>query len=372
MVTRTVTSRPNGSAMKAGLDRPLVCTDLLRDLDDSAVGEIVQDQRLPLLARQPLQGGKEVGPVLAQPRRGGHRHRACELAPAAQSPPGTDRESRYAVVRIHASRSPRVGRSTRRSHARTKAVVHGLGPDDRERVPAPALAYFRRMQVAPTVAVAAAARRARVGTMVILGSYFSHFDRVRPGLDLAAAHPYIQARREQTAQARAAGPEVVTNLEIPFVFGAVPGVVPMWKSYLVDPLRRMPVGFVPRGTSAAVTDGDVAQAVSLALDGRIIGSMPIATDNYSFDRLARVMLGALGHPRRPVVGVPNGVLALGMRTEAARLRLKKMDSGLDLARLPHDLIGADLSLDTTDFGEAIGLSPRTIDDAVIATVRASQ
>ncbi len=252
------------------------------------------------------------------------------------------------------------------------AVVHGLGPDDRERVPAPALAYFRRMQVAPTVAVAAAARRARVGTMVILGSYFSHFDRVRPGLDLAAAHPYIQARREQTAQARAAGPEVVTNLEIPFVFGAVPGVVPMWKSYLVDPLRRMPVGFVPRGTSAAVTDGDVAQAVSLALDGRIIGSMPIATDNYSFDRLARVMLGALGHPRRPVVGVPNGVLALGMRTEAARLRLKKMDSGLDLARLPHDLIGADLSLDTTDFGEAIGLSPRTIDDAVIATVRASQ
>ena len=30
------------------------------------------------------------------------------------------------------------------------------------------------------------------------------------------------------------------------------------------------------------------------------------------------------------------------------------------------------TLDTTDFGEAIGLSPRTIDDAVIATVRASQ
>lgn len=166
------------------------------------------------------------------------------------------------------------------------------------------------------------------------------------------------------------GPDEVTTLEIPFVFGSVPGVVPMWKSYLVDPLRRFPVGFVPRGTSAAVSNDDVAQAVSLALNGRIGGNTPIVTDNYSFQRLARVIVTELGHPRRPVVGVPDAAITAGLQAEAIRLRARKLASGLAPARLAADLIGRDLSIDTASFGAAIGLSPRNIDDAVRATVRA--
>jgi len=87
-------------------------------------------------------------------------------------------------------------------------------------------------------------------------------------------------------------------------------------------------------------------------------------------RLGRVILDALGHPRRPVVSMPNAALAAGLRADAARLRVQKKDSGLTLSRLAGDLIGRDLSLDTRACGSAIGLTPRSLDAETVATVAA--
>lgn len=252
-------------------------------------------------------------------------------------------------------------------------VVYCLGPDDRERVPAPADAYFQRLLVDPTVRVAAAAARTGVARLVVLGSYFTAFDRAHPQWELAARHPYIQARRDQQEQARAAAVGVETSvLEIPFVFGALPGIVPMWKSYLVEPTRRSPlVAYAPTGTNAAVTNTDVAQAVSALMSGDVpAGDYPLATDNYSFARLTRIIADALGQPRKRVVTVPPPILAAGIRAEGWRVRLTGKDSGLTLRHLVHDILARDLSLDPTAYGSTLGLTPRSLDDVVAATVAA--
>lgn len=252
------------------------------------------------------------------------------------------------------------------------AVVHALGPDDRERPPAPATTFFRTRLAAPTARVAAAAARQGVPRMVVLGSYYSTFHRRHPEWRLTERHAYISAREEQARSAIAAGGDSteVSVLEIPFVFGALPGIVPMWKSVFFDALRRGPVAPSLPGGSAAVTHTDIAAAtVALASGAVPAGRHPIATDNITFGRLTRTVLDELGR-RAAVVTIPRAGLAAGLRTEKLRLRMRRKESGLDPNHLP-DLLCRNLFLDTGATQDLFGLPPTDVGPTVRDTVRAA-
>lgn len=251
------------------------------------------------------------------------------------------------------------------------AVVHCLGPDDRDRVRGSATDYFQRLLVTPTARVAAAARRAGVGSLVVLGSYFTAFDRLHPEWDLPRRHPYIQARVDQARRSREAGPDATSVLEIPFVFGALTGIVPMWKSYLIDPTRRSPGAGAPAGSSAAVSNTDVALAVAALIEGRCApGAYPVSTDVYPYARLVRVICDALGQTRKKVVTVPTPLLGAGLRAEGWRLAVVGKSSGLTPRLLAPDMLARDLGLDPAAYAPALGLTPRNLDDVVRATVAA--
>ena len=251
------------------------------------------------------------------------------------------------------------------------AAVWCLGPDDRAPLPAPVAATLARQPVAPTVRAAAAAHRAGLARFVILGSYFATFDRLHPQWGLAGRHPYIGARVAQAAQAEAAAPGMVAVLEIPFVFGAVDGIVPLWKPLLFEPLRRSPVGFAPGGGSAAVTHVDVARAVAAVVDGAApTGRHPLSVDNISYRRLAQLVLDELGR-RRPVVPLPAPVVTAGAVATGAVHRLRGRGTGLDVRQVANDIVARDLHLDPEVHGPPVGLEPAPIDDAVRATVRAA-
>lgn len=252
------------------------------------------------------------------------------------------------------------------------AAVWCLGPDDRAPLPAPVPATLERLLVAPTARAAAAARRVGASRFVILGSYFATFDRLQPGWRLAARHPYIGARLEQAARAEAAAPGLVAVLEIPFVFGAVEGTVPLWKPLLFEPLRRSPVGFAPGGGSAAVTHTDVARAAAAAVEAAVpAGRLPLSVDNISYRRLSRLVLDELGRPRRPVLGLPAPVVTAGAVTTGAVHRVRGRGTGLDVRLVARDIVARHLHLDPEVHGRPLGLEPAPIDDAVRATVRAA-
>jgi len=251
-------------------------------------------------------------------------------------------------------------------------VVHGLGPDDRSPLPVPVAATLERLLVGPTVRVAAAARRQGVPHVVVLGSYFSTFDRRHPEWGLGRRHPYVRARGDQAAGAEAAAAAgTVSVLEIPFVFGAVPGVEPLWKAVLFDRLRRGPVAATLRGSTAAVTNTDVAHAVRAILDGTVPpGRHPLAVDNLTHRHLTQVVLAELGRDPR-VVAVPGAVVTAGMVAAAARERLRGRGPGLAPRHLFADLLARDLQLDPQEHGAALGLVPRSVDDAIRESVRAA-
>ncbi|MBL8931749.1 MAG: NAD(P)-dependent oxidoreductase [Kineosporiaceae bacterium] len=251
------------------------------------------------------------------------------------------------------------------------AVVHCLGPDDREPLPAPAAATLERLLVGTTVRVAQAARRRGVRHLVVLGSYFSAFDRLHPQWRLSARHPYIRARVEQARRAEQAAPGLVTVLEIPFVFGASPGVEPALK-VLFDRIRFGPVGLaIGGGGTAAVRHTDVASAVLAVVTGSVPpGRHPLAVDNITYRHLARIVLDESGRPS-PILAVPRPIATAGVVGLAAAHRLRGRAMGLAPLHVARDILGRQLYLDPHTYGAPLGLVPGNVDEAIRESVRAA-
>lgn len=254
------------------------------------------------------------------------------------------------------------------------AVVHALAVDGHGEQPLPASAHYQRLLVGPTVRITRAAIRQRVRHVVIIGSAYATFDRMHPEWRLTYHHPYIHARVEQARRAIDAAMDTDTRVsvvETPSVFGALPGAVSAWRAAFLGTIRRGPVAVALPGGAAAVTHDDVGYAVAGLVEGDLTpGRHPVAVDNITHHRLAEIVASELGrHPR--VVTLHGASVGIGMRGQARRVWRRSVPYGLDPVRVGHDLLTRSLFLDTETNGAALGLTPRSLDDEVRATVRAA-
>lgn len=117
-------------------------------------------------------------------------------------------------------------------------LVFAAGVDDRVTPRAPAYPFFYHANVQSAVRVFTLARQAGVRRGVLMSSYFVHFARLWPELQLGARHPYIRSRLEQQEQVlRASLPDLgVVMLELPYIFGVTSGCKPLWAP-LIDYIR---------------------------------------------------------------------------------------------------------------------------------------
>jgi len=252
------------------------------------------------------------------------------------------------------------------------AMVYAVGPDDRVIPKAPAYDFFHERLVQACGRVVAAAREAGVRRCTVLGSYFTHFDRQFPDRRLAAHHPYIRCRAEQAERVfrEGGGTMTVNVLELPYIFGAMPGREPLWKRVLLDRLLRMPVIVYPRGGSAMIAASHVAEAIAGAVErGRDGTCYPVGDENLSWDEMIAAMLGALGLERR-VVHLPAFAGAwLGRIVRLAQAR-RGRESGLEPERLFTDVMTDRLYLDPGPSARALGHGRGGVREAIAETVRA--
>lgn len=146
-------------------------------------------------------------------------------------------------------------------------LVFAAGVDDRVTPRKPAYPYFKKHNVDSVKRVFTLARQAGVKRGVVLGSYFAYFERIWPELKLAEKHPYIRSRVEQTRAAFEAGQEEmsISVLELPYIFGSIPGRIPLWKP-LLDYAFSPNLLFYPAGGTTCVTVHQVARAICGAVE----------------------------------------------------------------------------------------------------------
>lgn len=251
-----------------------------------------------------------------------------------------------------------------------QAVVFAAGADDRVTPPAPAIDFFRRANVAPTRRFFRLARQVGAVRGVLLSSYFAAFDRDRPEMHLSDHHPYIRSRKEQAEAAfEACGSDLsLAVLELPYIFGRMPGRRPLWCPlirYLRSPL---PWIFYPRGGTAMVSVDGVAAAITGAVEKDVpAGFYPIGDENLTWEAFLR-RLGAAAGVQKPVVTLPDSLVRLGLRVVHWVHHLRGREGGL--SPVPFlALQTAETFIDPAPARRILGFTGGDLEEAFQETVR---
>lgn len=253
------------------------------------------------------------------------------------------------------------------------SLVFASGVDERVHVKPPALAFYQKYNNAPLHRILGLAKLAGLSRAVVLGSYFCHFNRTMPEMELEKWHPYIKSRVEQEGIAlRAAEPGFdVAVLELPYIFGAQSGRKPVWV-FLVDMLRKMrPASFYPRGGTAMVTARQVGQAVAGALERNRGGvCYPIGWENRSWRQLLAAFHKGMGCPEKRIVTIPTWLFRLGTYYLRWKDRRKGLEGGLNLPRFAS-MMASEAYIDRKLGCLPLGVTEDDLDAAIASSVRLS-
>ena len=252
------------------------------------------------------------------------------------------------------------------------AVIYAAGADDRVTPRAPAYPFFYKYNVEATRRLMTLARQAGVKKAVVLGSYFVHFDRIWPHLKLKEHHPYIRSRVEQEEAAITAGGTemAVIILELPYIFGSMPGRIPIWKP-LIRYICSTPIIFYTRGGSNCIAVEHVGEAIAGAVEQGVGGqSYVIGDENLTWVELLE-KLARLTGKEKSIISLPNWVAILaGVFIKVVHF-FQGLEGGLDPVALIK-LQTAKTFFDPTLARNALGFGSGGIDEALRKTVVACE
>ncbi|MGS2619614.1 NAD-dependent epimerase/dehydratase family protein [Micromonospora sp. LZ34] len=224
-------------------------------------------------------------------------------------------------------------------------VVYAARTDEQRPLRKPIYPVFRRDIVEPVVRLFTAARHEGLTRGVIMGSYYTYFDRLHPQWRLAARHTYVRCRVEQAQEGRAAaGPDLpVAVLELPFVFGRAGDRLPNWAGPLDRWARSRSPLVVPAGGTAAASARSVAGVAVDVLEQARGEDIPVADENLTWNDMIARIAEAVGRRRR-VGRLPAGVARASLRFGGVLQALRRRASGINLIHLA-DLLLAELFIE---------------------------
>lgn len=172
--------------------------------------------------------------------------------------------------------------------------IYAAGADERITPDAPAAKFFYEANVLPTQRLAHLAKKAGVKKFVVFGSYFAEFAERLPEMHLRMqAYPNTRLLQEQIAFAEGEGSMDVTSLRLPYIFGTMPGRMPLWKMF-VDQIKGQEVFPSLGGGTAMVTVEQVAEAAVGAMEnGKHRGTYAISGINMSHYDFYKIIVTAL-------------------------------------------------------------------------------
>jgi dihydroflavonol-4-reductase len=249
-------------------------------------------------------------------------------------------------------------------------AVFAAGADDRITPRAPAGDFFYDANVKSAARFFLLARGEGVRHGVLLGSYFSYFDRTWPQMRLSYHHPYIHSRKMQALLSfEAAAPDLALSvLELPYVFGATPGRIPLWEP-LIRYVRAPAPLFSPAGGINAIAVTHVGEAVAGAIERAGGGqTYTIGEENLLWKDLLERLSRKAGKVRTVHI-LPSAALKVLTMSAYWRLRIRGRESGLNLMKLPM-LLAARTFFDASPSRMALGYGAGGLDQALDETVTA--
>ncbi len=247
-----------------------------------------------------------------------------------------------------------------------EGFVFAAGVDERVEGPAPIYDLFKKYNIDPLKRLLRIAKEAGVKHVAICGSYFAHFAKTRPELELTKWHPYIRSRidQEKVAMSFADSNFDVAVLELPYIFGTQPGRKPVWV-FLVEQIRSMKkFTLYPKGGTTMVTVHQVGEALAGAIERNKGGNCyPIGYYNLTWKELLAIVHKHMGCPTKKILTIPDWLYAIGGKKLMKEQEKKGIQGGLHMVKFT-DLQCSNLFIDKGLGCAKLGVAGDDIDAAI--------
>ena len=252
-------------------------------------------------------------------------------------------------------------------------MLIALGADERYTPKAPAIDFYRQHNVTYVSNLLRIARLAKVKKVIILGSYYTYFNRVWPELNLKETHPYIKSRVEQMELAFTFNSSVmqVMILEIPYVFGTLPKQTPLW-NILNDQLNSNKHIYYPLGGTAMITDKEVAESIYGAfLYGTGGTAYPICSINLKWKDFLSYLLKLKGQGKKILTPYSSIASKQEMKRKMKQLNREGKEAGLNLVEY-LDFQKRDAFINPEKCMSMLKFNPDNLNEAIQKTLRACE
>ncbi len=250
--------------------------------------------------------------------------------------------------------------------------VFAAGVDERIEAPSPIYSFFEKYNIKPLERLLKIAKECGVKHSVVLGSYFSYFNRELPEYELTNHHPYIRSRVDQADMALSFADEnmSVAVLEVPYVFGSQPGRKPVWV-FLVEQIRNMKEAVLyPVGGTTMVTVKQIGECISGALLKGKTGNYPVGYYNMEWKEMLSIFHKYMGTPDKNIITIPAADYTEAMKTKAEQQKSAGIELGLDTAEFAK-IFTKNLFIDKKTIVDHFGVQPDDIDKAIGESVQLS-
>ena len=250
-----------------------------------------------------------------------------------------------------------------------EGFIYAAGADERTTPQKPAMKFFYEANVLPTQRLARLAKEVGVKKFVVFGSYFAEVAERLPEYNLRnQAYPGTRLLQEQVAFAEGEGSMIVTSLRLPYIFGLMPGRMPLWSRF-TDQIKGKPVFPALKGGTAMVTVEQVAEAAVGAMEkGKHRQTYAISALNMKFQDFYQMMVDALGQTESTQVPV--------VEYEQVRPMYEEMDRKADENGVEHGMHMAvmsklqteDLFIDPAETMSALGIKEHDVIQSIKETL----
>lgn len=243
--------------------------------------------------------------------------------------------------------------------------VFAGGVDERMEFAPPIYDALKKYNIDPVKRLLSLCKEVGIKKCVILGSYFSHFAKTLPKLDLYNNHPYIRSRidQEKVAFSFSDNNMEVMVLELPYIFGVQEGRKPVWQ-FFIDMFLPMKTIYYPKGGTTMVTLKQVGQAIAGALEkGKGGTAYPVGWYNKTWRELIAIINKNMGFPNKKIVTIPTFLYKLATYSMAKKYKKRNVEPGLNPIKFVK-LMTSEAFIDKEIIEKELGVEPDDIDKAI--------
>lgn len=230
-------------------------------------------------------------------------------------------------------------------------MIYALGPDDRCPPVGPANKFFNDLLVDNTIKVFKAAEKAGIKKSVLFGSIFTYFVRRYPDIQLVDKHIYAECRVKQAVAVNKIKEKMeVVTLEIPYVFGFLPGKIPAWKSVFLDKyMNGKKYVFFAKGGTTMISVEHIAEAAIGAIEYGKDGELyPLGDESHTFKWMLQTMAKYASKNEKKILCPETWMCVFGAKMYEKEKKEKGLESGIDYVEFMRNVLSKKLFIDDAD------------------------